>query len=278
MIKISLIQFAPLPNIEDNIEKIGKVINNIDSPDFIVFPEGAFSGYNEKVLNDIDNYAEQIPGKISKKLQQIAEQKRSYVISGIFEKFNDKFHNSIIMVEPSGNIQKRSKTHIAPWVSEYKFFSSGNNLDFFKTKFGPISTAICSELRSPVLLPIQNDMALNEIKEEIFLIFHINAWGKYPAKANNDELNKTFEDRKKLLAARAVENRACIFSVNFSGRTYGYSMVVNQWGETIAELKEEESIINVEIDLNKLKTTRKKFLPLNDSRILKDYRKLLKIP
>jgi predicted amidohydrolase len=65
-----------------------------------------------------------------------------------------------------------------------------------------------------------------------------------------------------LLRARAIENQAYVIAaaqcgVHPGGReTWGHSMIVDPWGEVIAQAGEHPQVIVAEIDLGRVKTLR----------------------
>ena len=78
-----------------------------------------------------------------------------------------------------------------------------------------------------------------------------------------------------LLRARAIETGCYIVAAaqcgeHESGRkTYGHSMVVAPWGEIVAEMGEETGFIMAEIDLDAVKTARRKIPALEHDRPFK---------
>lgn len=65
-----------------------------------------------------------------------------------------------------------------------------------------------------------------------------------------------------LLRARAIENQCFIIASAQWGqnneriRTYGYSMVVNPWGDVLADAKEGEKVIHAELNFEFQKEVR----------------------
>ena len=72
--------------------------------------------------------------------------------------------------------------------------------------------------------------------------------------------------------SRAIENQCYMIVANQTGKissteyNLGHSMVINPWGEIIAELHEEEGCLEINIDTNTVKELRKNFPLLNDRR------------
>lgn len=75
-----------------------------------------------------------------------------------------------------------------------------------------------------------------------------------------------------LLRARAIENFCYVIAsaqqgTHPSGRkTYGHTLVVDPWGEVIAEKQKGEGLLMVEIDLSKVEKARKEFPSLQHRR------------
>ncbi|MFD4896784.1 carbon-nitrogen family hydrolase [Streptomyces sp. NPDC058411] len=75
-----------------------------------------------------------------------------------------------------------------------------------------------------------------------------------------------------LAQARAVENQAYVLAVGSSGthagvQQAGHSIVVDPWGEVLAEAGAAEEVLSVEFDPAKATTTREQFPALKDRRL-----------
>ncbi|MFF3832368.1 carbon-nitrogen family hydrolase [Streptomyces sp. NPDC002458] len=75
-----------------------------------------------------------------------------------------------------------------------------------------------------------------------------------------------------LAQARAVENQAYVLAVGSSGthagvEQAGHSIVVDPWGEVLAEVGAAEEVLSVEFDPGKATTTREQFPALKDRRL-----------
>ncbi len=76
---------------------------------------------------------------------------------------------------------------------------------------------------------------------------------------------------RSLLIARAIENQCFVIGCNRSGNDpknhfAGHSMMIDPWGEIIAEAGEGEEIITAEIDLEIVKEIRKQIPVFEDRR------------
>ena len=79
------------------------------------------------------------------------------------------------------------------------------------------------------------------------------------------------EHWRTLLRARAIENQAYVVACNAVGRAndtvfFGHSMIINPWGEVLAEGDEAETIVSSELDLAEVDRIRTQFPVLSDRR------------
>ncbi|MFH9653530.1 carbon-nitrogen family hydrolase [Streptomyces anulatus] len=75
-----------------------------------------------------------------------------------------------------------------------------------------------------------------------------------------------------LAQARAVENQAYVLAVGTAGthgdiQQAGHSIVVDPWGEVLAQAGADEEILTVELDADKVRATREQFPALKDRRL-----------
>jgi len=129
--KAGYLQFNPeFGNSESNIKKIEEITKNKEF-DLLVIPEFANSGYFFSDISEVEKSAEEIPdGKFCNSLKKISASKNAYIVSGICEKYNDKFYNSSILVHPSGKINTYRKIHL--FYEEKLWFLPGNLLQVFE--------------------------------------------------------------------------------------------------------------------------------------------------
>ncbi|MGP9019884.1 carbon-nitrogen family hydrolase [Streptomyces sp. BR1] len=75
-----------------------------------------------------------------------------------------------------------------------------------------------------------------------------------------------------LARARAVENQAYVLACGTGGthagvEQAGHSVVVDPWGEVLAEAGEGEEVLTVDLDMSRVATTREQFPALKDRRL-----------
>ncbi|MFA7612943.1 MAG: nitrilase-related carbon-nitrogen hydrolase, partial [Candidatus Caldatribacteriota bacterium] len=73
-----------------------------------------------------------------------------------------------------------------------------------------------------------------------------------------------------LLKARAIENQCYVIAPNQWGKhneklsTYGHSLIIDPWGEVIADAEEGEKIIIAELNLQRLAGVRERLNVIRD--------------
>jgi predicted amidohydrolase len=182
--------------------------------------------------------------------------------SWVVKDLNGKALNRTILIDSDGKINSRyDKIHLfdvelseTEKYLESKTYNSGDKAIISKTPFGKIGFTICYDLRFPYLY---RDLA----KSGAEIIFVPSAF--------------TFETGKahwhKLIQARAIETGSFIvapaqWGLHENGRkTYGHSLVVNPWGEIIAEKVKGIGLLEFKINLNEVKLARSKIPSLKKS-------------
>jgi nitrilase len=132
--------------------------------------------------------------------------------------------------------------------SESDIYLNGNSITVIDTPFCKIGLAICYDLRFPELFRKLSN-------EDVDVICMPAAFTSVTGKAHWEHLIK----------ARAIENLVYFAAsaqggCHVSGReTFGHSMIVNPWGETLDIIKNNSGVIISSIDLNALNKLRKNF-------------------
>ena len=117
--------------------------------------------------------------------------------------------------------------------------------------------SVCYDLRFPELY---RDLAQHDAD----LIFVPSAFTAYTGEAHWETL----------LRARAIENQAYIIAPDQFGKsaksfeTHGHSMIIDPWGQILAELPDGPGIITAEIDLDYLAKVRAELPALKHRRLV----------
>ena len=138
-------------------------------------------------------------------------------------------------------------------MDEEKHLQSGDKLGLLNVSGTDAGMMICYDIRFPELA---RKLAINGAK----MLF-------VPAQWPNPRLHHW----RTLLMARAIENQMFVIACNRCGTSgtstfFGHSLIIDPWGEIIAEAGEEESIIRAEIDLALVDTIRSKIPVFEDRR------------
>lgn len=246
MIKIQLYQFeVAFGDLEANKSKIKQFFENElnEDTDIVVFPEMWNNGY---ALEHLNEKADNNLGNTKQFISNLANQFKVNVVAGsVSNKKDDAVYNTLVVFNEHGDlIYDYDKIHLVPMLNEPKYLASGNFLpetfDLCDIKMGGI---ICYDLRFPE--PIRR-LAINESK----VIFVVAQWPK-----------SRLYHWKQLNIARAIENETYIVACNSCGNDEnteyaGHSLVIAPNGDVISEANNQETILSVKIDSNKVNEIR----------------------
>lgn len=174
-----------------------------------------------------------------------------------------KIRNRGFILDDQGNVQSRyDKIHMFDiQLSDTEIFresanvAPGNEIACVSTPLGMIGHTICYDLRFPHLY-----RSLAQVGAEILAI--PAAFMQETGKAHWHVLNR----------ARAIENGTFVIApcaigeIPGGGISYGHSLVVNPWGEVIADGGERPGIVSATIDLEQVASARARIPSLNHDR------------
>lgn len=223
-----------------------------EKPDVIVFPEMWNTGY---ALTEITELADVNGERTKAFMRGFCLQHQINVIAGsIAEGRADGVYNTIYAFNRAGEeIGSYSKIHLFRLMDEEKFLKEGDKIGRLRLEGTDAGMMICYDIRFPEL---SRKLATEGAK----LLF-------VPAEWPNPRLHHW----RTLLTARAIENQMFVVACNRTGQSgdtvfFGHSMVVDPWGEIIAEAGEEETIVYAEIDLSQADAVRRKIPVFEDRR------------
>ena len=246
--KIALLQSSlfwenPKANRNHFEEKINALAEKVD---LIVLPEMFSTGFT---MNP-ELVFETMEGETVLWLQSLAKAKKVAIMGSLVIKENDNFHNRLVFVFPSGEMQIYDKRHLFTLAGEDKVYTAGSQkliVEYLGWKICPL---ICYDLRFPVF-------ARNT--EDYDLLLYVANWPKSRIQAWDI-----------LLKARSVENLCYTIGVNRVGLDNnnleydGHSQMVDFLGNYALKPQENEGVFIVELNKQKLVETRKKLGFLND--------------
>ncbi|PVH17486.1 uncharacterized protein CXQ87_000372 [Candidozyma duobushaemuli] len=254
-LKVALIQIKAGAQKAANLQKVTTFIDNAVAQatgklDLVMLPECFNSPY---AVDKFREYAESIPnGETTGVLSKLAKQHGLYIVGGSIPELDDsdnKVYNTSLTFDPEGNIiAKHRKTHLfdidIPGGITFKesvTLTGGDKGTVFKLgNFGNVGLGICYDIRFPELAIIASRKPNNA-----FAMF-------YPGAFNTT----TGPLHWHLLArARAVDNEMfavlCSPARDVGGdgyQAYGHSLVVDPYGNIVAEAGEGEEILYAELD------------------------------
>jgi len=253
-IKIASVQMVSTPSLEENLTSAGKLIAAAanDGAQVVVLPEY----FCLMGLKDTDKVNAREPigsGPIQAQLSDFAKQNQIHLVAGTIPleaKAKNKVLNSTLVFDPTGRqISRYDKIHLFGFQTEKERYQESETIEAGNTPgllkvmiegrewiFG---LSICYDLRFPELY-----RALGVVDCHI-----IPAAFTYTTGKAHWEI---------LLRARAIENQCYVLSSAQGGihlnqrRTWGHSMLINPWGEVLADLPEGEGFISGVLSKEKL--------------------------
>ncbi len=259
--KIALAQINSNENIENNLQKIEKMIKEaaVGGAELIAFPENA-----EYIGTDYPGNAQQVPGPVTDSFSAWAKQYQIYIHCGSITQKREggtPYNTSFLWNKEGKVIGKYSKLHMfdidmdeGPSYKESDETSAGSEIVVSKTKLGNFGFAICYDMRFPEIFKL---MALNGA-QVIFV----------PA---DFTMNTGKDHWMALLRARAIENTCYIAAPGQIGQkpefmAYGKSIVIDPWGNVIAMASDEEQLVYAQIDTTLIDKVRRQVPSLQNIR------------
>ena len=257
--KAAIVQFKASVNKEINLKKIISFISKAASknatlcafPEFMMFYTN--SSQTPKQLADL---AETIDGNFVSAIAKSAKENHIQVVGSFYEKSTkkDRVYDTAFVIDKSGKvISTYRKIHLydALGFRESDKMASGSQIVRpVKTSIGKMGMMICYDLRFPEM-----SRSLAAAGSEILVA--PSAWVKGKMKEDHwITINKT----------RAIENGCYVIAPDHVGNIYcGRSLAVDPYGKILLDMKKKQGIGFVNIDLDKVKQTRK-VLPLLENR------------
>ncbi|MBM7693118.1 putative amidohydrolase [Peribacillus deserti] len=223
-----------------------------DSPDVVILPELWTTGYD---LTRLDEIADENAQETLSFLKKCAKQFKFHIIGGsVASKTDEGVFNTLLVIDKNGEeIKQYDKLHLFKLMDEHHFLQPGNKDGFFSLDDQLCAGFICYDIRFPEWIRTHTSKGAK-------VIFVTAEWPK-PRLAH----------WRSLLISRAIENQAYVVGVNRSGSDpknefAGHSMIIDPWGEVLAEAGDQEQILQGEIELKKVDEVRKLIPVFQDRR------------
>ncbi|CAM4402396.1 putative amidohydrolase [Paenibacillus endophyticus] len=256
-LRIALLQMnIEAGNPEVNFTKLAAMLEEAVSqpvkPDVIMFPEMWNTGY---ALTEIKTIADKDGARTKAFLSDFSKKHQVHIIGGsIAELKGENVYNTMYAFDRNGEqIADYSKIHLFRLMDEEKYLAAGEKPGRLELEGSGAGMMICYDIRFPELA---RKLALEGAK----LLF-------VPAEWPHPRLHHW----KTLLTARAIENQMFVVACNRMGTSgdtqfFGHSLILDPWGETVAEAGEEETILYADIDLTLVDSVRSKIPVFEDRR------------
>ena len=245
VLRVSLIQTDVVwEDKRANLDKYAAILSHITGDcDLVVFPEMFTTGFSMRA----EDLAECIDGET---ITEVKKWSRNYnvAIAGSFiARAGNVCFNRGFFIEPDGSEHYYDKRHLFRMGEEGRHFVSGSEKLVVNYRGWNICLLVCYDLRFPVWC--------RNVGNEYDLLLFVANWPQ----------SRSYAWRN-LLIARAIENAAYVCGVNRIGQDEtsmvyrGDTMAIGVKGEVIAESEPfVPQIVNVELNLSKLKSFRETF-------------------
>lgn len=273
--RIAVVQMVSSSDVATSLDQLNRLIDidKLRDVDAIFLPEN-FAALGSAAPRLIAEKESPGTGPIQSYIVDLAHRTGSWVFGGTMPLAyrangetvpNERVRAASLVVDDQGVcIARYDKIHMFDvevadqhrYYAESATFEHGDEIKLLDSPWGKIGLSVCYDLRF-------SELYLQLAKQGASLISAPSAF-TVPTGRAHFEL---------LMRARAVESfvfmvAACQGGRHDSGReTYGHSMVVNPWGEVIAEAGTGEDLLIVDIDLEEVAEARSK-LPVFDQRRL----------
>lgn len=218
----------------------------------VIFPELWSTGYD---LINASRFASSLTVGLFADLSALAQRTGIHILGSTLSVLSKgKIGNTLTVFAPDGRLlADYSKIHLFRLMEEHRHLTAGNKPVAVDLPFGRAGLAICYDLRFPELF---RGYALSGA-DVVFL----------PAEWPHPRLSHW----QTLARARAIENQMFMVAVNRVGRDphngfFGHSLVVDPWGDVLAEGGEGEELITLALDQSRVQEARRTIPILQDRR------------
>ena len=259
--QLAVCQLNVAENKRKNIDRAAEMVRSAadNGARMVVLPEMFNCPYQTKLFPE---YAEHFAGgETTSMLREVAREKQIYLVGGsIPEKDGDQVYNSSFTFGPKGDLLgSYRKMHLfdvdlpgGPRVQESSTLDYGHGLTIFDTEWCRVGIVICFDVRFPELIRL---LALQGVQLVVI-----------PAAFNTTSGPAHWE---MTMRTRAVDNQVYVAAASPARDpetgyvVYGHSVIVEPWGEVVAEAGEGEETITAEIDIERVKKVRQQIPLLN---------------
>jgi predicted amidohydrolase len=244
-LRVALVQEASRLDPAANRGRLAAVAGLVaDSTDLVVLPE-AFARDFGDAGSDVSAYAEPVDGPFATEVERVARERGTTIVAGMFEVSEDP-------QRPFNTLVLRGAAH-ADYRKVHLYDSFGYR-ESERLHAGPVEPVVvevggfrlglmtCYDLRFPELARLLVDRGA-----EVLVV--PAAWVAGDRKVDH---------WRTLLRARAIENTAFVVAAGQPGPRYtGHSLVVDPWGDVLAEAGDGPEIVQAVLDRDRLDEVRR---------------------
>ena len=188
----------------------------VESPDLIVFPEYAISGWPYPAEEVINGLAEEIPGAgiWYQRYKMLAQKLNLPLLGWLVESYNGKLYNTAFIVDGSGGfVGKYRKVQANLGEQTWWGWSQGETFDLIEYGGVRYGVSICADMWFPETVRCEELLGAD-------IVIHISI----------------ADDMGHLIPARAFDSELPIMAVIFNGGTYAVDSRGNMLGKLPAEI------------------------------------------
>jgi len=235
--------------VREQFDKIGTLT---PKPNIVLLPELWDTGYD---LTRLEEIADREGEQARELFRELAQQYEVYIIGGsIANRKAEGTYNTSLVFAPNGEVvHEYSKVHLFRLMEEEKYLQSGEAIESFTLDEMPAFLQICYDIRFPESIR-KGALAGAEV------LFVVAEWP-----------NPRLAHWRQLLIARAIENQMYVVACNRVGSDpnntfFGHSLIIDPWGEIVAEGGEEEEIVVGTLDRTLVEDVRRRIPIFADRR------------
>ncbi|MCI4411632.1 MAG: hypothetical protein JHC38_08145 [Thiotrichales bacterium] len=259
MPKLAWVQSCATDNVIQNLAVVAQQLNSLiaKKPDIVVLPE-AFAWLAKDITAQatlVETLGEQAP--LQSFCQEWAKRLGCFLVVGSLPlRINGRIYATLCVYDALGQmVTYYRKMHLFAVTTptgrvyqESSFFTQGSVPVIWYSPWGPIGLAICYDVRFPALFQYY---AQHDVRCVILPAAFTYETGK--------------QHWHHLVSARAIENQLIMVAVNQTGshgdglRSYGHSLLVDAWGETLVDSGDRLTVECVDVAFEPVDELRAQF-------------------
>jgi predicted amidohydrolase len=237
------------------VDHAAGLVRGCEGSDLVLLPE--LWAHGAWAYDEWEAASEPLDGPTVESMRSAARDAAVLLHAGsIAERADGALYNTSVLIDASGEIVAtyRKIHRFGFGEGEGMLMSAGDDIVTWAGGGAVLGLATCYDLRFPELFRLLVDEGA-----EMFAV--ASSWPQ-----------RRLAHWRLLAQARAVDNLAYVLACNSRGehsgvRLAGHTMVVDPWGDIVAEAGDEETVVSVELDPSLVGKTRATFPALRDRRL-----------